>query len=85
MFKLSTNSSNIDIFTQNKHDYEMSLKNSTYKAKLVYKTTDETLDVCNRRNNRERKILWFTPPYNIAMANKLGKEYLHYKRKTFLH
>ena len=30
-------SSNIDIFTQNKHEYEVVLKNGGYKGKLVYR------------------------------------------------
>ena len=60
MFRLSTNSFNI--FTQNKHNYELALKNSGYKAKITYKTMAETSDVHNRRNNRIRKIVWFIPP-----------------------
>ena len=39
MFKLSTNPSNIDIFTQNKFYYEAAII-SDYKAKLVYKSRD---------------------------------------------
>ena len=35
MVRLSTNSSNIDIFPQNKHKYEASLKNSGIKAKFA--------------------------------------------------
>ena len=85
MFRLSTNSSKINIFTQNKHDYELALKNCGSKTKLVYKTTDETSDVlvCNRRRNRARKIPWFMPPYNMAIAIKLGKEFFSLLKKNF--
>ena len=38
MTTLSTISSKIDIFTQNKHDYEIALKNGGFKTNLVYKT-----------------------------------------------
>ena len=34
MVRLSTNSSIINIFTQNKHEYNVVLNNSGYKAKL---------------------------------------------------
>ena len=51
---------------------------TTYKAKLVYKTTNETSDVCNRKRNRAKKILWFTPSYNMAVANKLGKQFFEF-------
>ena len=74
MFRLSTNSSNINIFTQNKHKFKAVLKSSGYTAKIFYKPWDETVDVGNR-NNRARKILWFTPAYNMAGANKIGKEF----------
>ena len=83
MFRLSTNSSNINIFTQNKYDYEMALKIVVYKAKLVYKSREETVDVHNRNNNRARKILWFTLPYNMAITNKIRKEFLRLLKKNF--
>ncbi len=55
MVSLPNNSSNHDNFTENKHKYEATLKNSGYKSKLVYKSRDEVVDLCNR-NNRGRKI-----------------------------
>ena len=67
MVRLSTNSFDIDIFTQNKHEYEAALKSSGNQAKLVNKSRDEAADVRNR-NNRARKILCFTPTYNMAIA-----------------
>ena len=77
MFRLFTNSSNI--FTENKHNYELALKNCDYKAKLVYKI----IDVRNRRNNRAKIILWFTPQYNMAEANKIWKIFFTLLKKTF--
>lgn len=47
MFRLSTDSSNINIFTESKHSSDLALKYSDYKTKLLYKTTDETSDVHN--------------------------------------
>ena len=29
----------------------------------------------------QRKTLWFTPPYNMAVANKLGKEFFRLSKK----
>ena len=60
MFRLSTNSSYINIFFQNKHDYDMAPKNSGYKDKLVYKNIDETLDV---RDNKENFMVQPTIQY----------------------
>ena len=83
MFRRSSKSSNINIFTQNKHDYVMILKNSSYKAKSVHKNMNEKLNVHNKTNNRTRKMLWFRPPYNIAMVNKLEKEFFRILKKNF--
>ena len=41
MFRLSTNSSDINIFTQSSHDYEQAQKNCGWKTKLDFKTADE--------------------------------------------
>ena len=72
IFRLSTDSSNKNIFTQNGD------KNRGYKDKLVYKTMDEAFDVCNRRYNRTREIILFPPPYKMTVANKSDKGYLDY-------
>ena len=72
LFRLSTKSSGINIFTQSKHAYELTLKkNSGYKTKLVSKTIDETSNLRNKGKNWLRKILWFTPPYDMAVTNNL--------------
>ena len=82
MVKFSTYSSIRNNFTQNKHEYGLPLKNSRYKPKLVYKSRDEVVDQRNR-NNRAGKILWFTPPYNMTVANKIGKEIFRLLKKNF--
>ena len=61
----------------------MALKNSGYKAKCVYKTMNETLDVLKRKNNRARKILWLMPSHNMVVANKLDREFLRLLKKNF--
>ena len=38
--RLSINSSNCDIYTENKHEYEAALKNGGHKTKLVYKSRE---------------------------------------------
>ena len=55
--RLSTNSSNIDIFSQFKQEYKAVIKkNSGDKARFVYKSWDEAANV-RIRNNRAREIL----------------------------
>ena len=45
MIRLSTNSSNEDIFTQNKQDYEIASKNNGYKEKLEYKSREDNKNI----------------------------------------
>ena len=40
MIRLSTNSLNVDIFTENKQDYEIAFKYNGYKEILIYKSED---------------------------------------------
>ena len=44
---------------------------------------DETVDVRKRRNNRARKMLFFTPSYNVAVVNKIGKAFFRLINKKF--
>ena len=74
-FRLSTNSSNIKIFEKSKFEYEQALKNSGYTTKIPYRTTNETARDNNKRKNRARQILWFNPPYNMAVKNNIGKDF----------
>ena len=80
--RLSTNSSNIDIFEQSKQDYEKALKNSGYNVKLRYKNSIETPNT-QKRKNRPWRILWFTPPYNMEVVNKLDREFFKLLKRNF--
>ena len=75
MTQQSTNSSNIDIFTQNKNDWEIALKNGGYKTNLIYKTRNECSDKQNGKSNHKRGILWFNPPFNMYLANNIVKDF----------
>ena len=44
MVRFSTNFSNRDIFTENKHEYGAALKNNGYLTKLVYTSSEEDVD-----------------------------------------
>ena len=80
--RLSTNSSNIDIFEQSKQDYEKALKDSGYNIKLSYKNSTE-ISTIYKRKNRPRRILWFTPQYNMEVVNKLGNEFFKLLKRNF--
>ena len=54
MIRLSTNSSNEDIFTQNKQDYEIALKIVDIK-KNSYKSREDNKNIRNKKNNNNTK------------------------------
>ena len=49
MVRLSTNSSNSNIFDKNKTEYEKAFKDSGYKTKLIYKDPNKTPNTNNTR------------------------------------
>ena len=73
MIRLLTNSSDEDIFTQNKQSYEIALKLMDIKKNSCIKSREDDTNIQNRSNNRKGKILWFIPPYNMTVATKIGR------------
>ena len=85
MFRLSSNSSDINIFTQSKHDYELALKKTVItKPNLSIKPQMKQPMYVVEGENKPRKILRFSPPYNKAVANKLGKKFFELLKKNCL-
>ena len=59
--RLSNNSSNKQVFNSAKPEYEKALKDSGYKnVELKYRAQKEQ----RKKNNRNRKVIWFNPPYS---------------------
>ena len=79
--RLSNNSSNKEIFERSEQEYEEALKNDGYRINLEYQNRDESST--QKRRNRLRKILWFNPPYNMEVANNLGKEFFKLLKRNF--
>ena len=83
MIRLSTNSLNEDIFTQNKQDYEIAIEIVDIKKKLQCKSRE---DIQTHHKSSKRKILSFNPPYNMAVATKKKRKriFFIYQEKIFL-
>ena len=65
--RLSSNSFNEQVFNSAKPEYEKALKDSGYKnVKLNYKARKEQ----RKKNNRNRKLIWFNPPYSKQVSTK---------------
>ena len=63
------------MIAQNKQDYEIALKNSGYTEKLIHKSKENNRNIQIKSNNWKRRILWFTPPCNMTVATKIGREF----------
>ena len=66
-------------FNKAKITYETALKNSGYKATVKFKKTSQ-----NTRRNRNRKVIWFNPPFSLNVKTNIGKELLKLIHKYFL-
>ena len=62
-------SSSKDIFQESVIYYEKSLKKSGYKTKLQYQQPKENNENKEKRN---RRIIWFNPPYSKSGKTNIG-------------
>ena len=64
-------------FNEAKRDYEKALRESGFKANLEFKKSPPA------RRKRTRNIIWFNPPFNIAVKDNIGKRFLALLDKHF--
>ena len=65
-------------FNKAKITYETALKNSGYQATLKFEKTSQ-----NTRRNRNRKVIWFNPPFSLNVKTNAGKEFFKLIRRHF--
>ncbi|XP_067951745.1 uncharacterized protein [Watersipora subatra] len=76
--RLSRLSANKHIFEQSKTPYQQALNDSNYKYRLKYKPETTT-----KKRNRQRKVIWYNPPYNSNVQTNIGKIFLKIVNKCF--
>ena len=64
-------------FNNAKHQYEAVLSASGFKHKMTYDNRQ------TERRNRNRKVIWFNPPYSMNVKTNVGKEFLKIVKKHF--
>ena len=79
--RLSSSSPSKEIFKENAPYYEQDLSNCGYKEKLNYR--DPTSPNLITKRKRQRKILWFNPPYSKTVKTKIKKFFLQLIKKHF--
>ena len=73
--RMSRNSSNADIFNNTKLEYEEGLKKCGHTTKLTYSSPNHEQNKARRK--RQRKIIWFNPPFNLDVSTNVAKIFLN--------
>ena len=79
--RLSEISSNEKLFNEHKNEYEDALRNSGFPAKL--KMNKPKINTKHKKRNRNRKVIWYNPPYNINLKTNIAKTFLNLIDKHF--
>ena len=78
--RLSSNSSNEQVFNSAKPEYEKALKDSGYKnVNLKYREQKEQM----KKNNRNRKKIWFNPTFSKQVSTNIAKRFLNLRDQHF--
>ena len=72
--RLSSLSSNKEIFDAAAPPYQEALNRAGYKHKLEFE--EPTNQQGKKKRQRKRNISYFTPPYNTNVKTRIGKEFL---------
>ena len=77
--RISDLSCNKEEFDKVKSICESALKDSGHISSMSYNTSNTQ----NARKNRNRKIIWFNPPYSKYVKTNIGKLFIKLVRKHF--
>ena len=69
---------NEDEFIKASGKYQNVLKNSGFKDKLVYTPSNQ-----RNRRQRNRKIIWYNPPFDLQVKANIGKTFLQLLDRHF--
>ena len=81
--RLSTISSDRNVFEKNKTEYQEALEKSGFTDRLEYKEYEKNKNEKEKKNKRKRKILWYKPPFNAAVKSNIAKQFLCLIEKHF--
>ena len=76
--QLSNLSCNEDEFIKASSEHQNVLKNSDFKDKLVYTPSNQ-----RNRRQRNRKNIWYNPPFDLQVKKNIGKTFLQLLDRNF--
>lgn len=74
-----------EMFDGSKDEYERALRTSGFDSKLEYtadKTTTRNITT-RQKKRRQRKIIWYNPPYNTSVSTDIGRKFFGLLDKHF--
>ena len=78
--RLSSLSSNYELFSRAAPIYNAALENAGYTERVKY---DSEINVSKPPMNRKRNIIWYNPPYNKSVSTNIGRVFLNLLDKHF--
>ena len=81
--RISETSSNEQIFKESITIYEEALKKSGFHEKFEYVREEVDKHGKEEKKRRERKIIWFNPPYSNNVKSNVAKQFLKLVRQHF--
>ena len=80
--RLSTISSNEQVFDDAKSEYEAALHIAGHKTNIRYEPNQSSTQT-QRKKTRKRNITWFNPPYSQHVQTPIGKKFLQLLDQNF--
>ena len=80
--RVSSISSDRQVFSEAKYAYEEALAASGFKDQLEYTPQEQTPGE-KRKRKRQRRIIWFNPPFSKNVATNVGRRFLQLMKKHF--
>lgn len=80
--RISNNSANKTLFDAAAPVYNDILEKCGYDEKIEY-TPSTSTPTLNRRRNRNRKVLWYNPPFSMNVETNVAKKFLSLINKHF--
>ena len=81
--RLSSISSNEQVFNAAAPQFQEAIKKSGYDYKLKFNPPSTEQSQKKKKKSRKRNVLWFNPPYNSAVKSNVGRKFLGLIDKCF--
>ena len=78
--RISSLSSNFELFSTAAPIYNAALENAGYTERVKY---DGEINESKPPRNRKRNIIWYNPPYNKSVSTNIGRVFLNLLDKHF--